>query len=177
MGGSLVLDTRSRICWPAHHRPMRWAAQRAMLFPRRTVRGNVAMGIGLREESNGGSRLLERALEHFGLLGLADKMPDELSGGQRQLVAVARVAIGARRRLLLLDEPFSGLDAGVRNRLIADLRSWLGETRVVSVTHDVGEAFLLEAEVVRIGNGRVVAQGLAADVLAEERRRLIKVLG
>jgi molybdate transport system ATP-binding protein len=90
---------------------------------------------------------------------------------------VIRAAAGARGGILLLDEPFAGLDAGVRDALIANLRSWLGDTPIVSVTHDVGEAFLLGAEVVRIAEGRVVAQGPVAEVLAEERKRLLGVLG
>ena len=60
---------------------------------------------------------------------------------------------------------------------MADLSTWLGQTPVISVTHDVGEAFLLGAEVIRISAGEVVAQGTAADVLDEERRGLMKLLG
>jgi molybdate transport system ATP-binding protein len=93
------------------------------------------------------------------------------------MVSVVRAAAGARGGVLLLDEPFSGLDAGVRDRLIEDLRGWLGNTPVVSVTHDVGEAFLLGAEVVKIAGGRVVAQGPVGEVLAEERKRLVGILG
>lgn len=113
----------------------------------------------------------------FHLEAFAAKRPRELSGGQAQRVAVARAAVGAEGKLLLLDEPFSGLDAAVREELIADLRAWLGETPVISVTHDVGEAFLLGAEVVKIADGRVVAQGPVGVVLAEERDRLAGVLG
>jgi molybdate transport system ATP-binding protein len=93
------------------------------------------------------------------------------------MVSVVRAAAAARGRLLLLDEPFAGLDASIRDRLIEDLRSWLSDTPVVSVTHDIGEAFLLGAEVIRIQEGKVVAQGPVAQVLAEQRRRLAAVLG
>jgi molybdate transport system ATP-binding protein len=119
---------------------------------------------------------VERALEAFHLTELKEKQSAELSGGEAQRVAVARAAIGASGRLLLLDEPFSGLDVAVRDRLIEDLRGWLDGSPVASVTHDVGEAFLLGAEVVRIADGRVVAQGPAEVVLAEERRKLLGVL-
>ena len=69
--------------------------------------------------------------------------------------------------MLLLDEPFAGLDAELRAGLIANLRKpgW-GRCRSISVTHDVEEAFLLGAEVVRVADGRVVAQGPVGEVLA-----------
>jgi molybdate transport system ATP-binding protein len=154
---------------PAHERPVRWAGQSARLMPQKTALQNVAMG--------GGSRETLDAMRHFDLGGVWGKRPGQLSGGQRQMVSVIRAAVGARGRLLLLDEPFAGLDAKVRDALIGNLRSWLGDTPVVSVTHDGGEAFVLGAEVVRIAEGRVVAQGPVAEVLAEERKRLLGVLG
>ncbi len=165
---------------PGHKRAVRWAGQRAYLFPWMTVEENVAFG--LKADSSGllGRGWIDevaRAMEAFHLTELSGKRPRELSGGQAQRVAVARAAVGASGRRLLLDEPFAGLDAKVRDELIVNLRSWLGETPVVSVTHDVGEAFLLGAEVVRIAEGRVVAQGPVAEVLAEERKRLLGVLG
>lgn len=160
---------------PAHRRPIRWCGQEAALFPQRTVKANLAMGLGVDER--GSVDELEHALDVFGLRSLESAYPAELSGGQRQKVSVARAAIGARGCLLLLDEPFSGLDAAVRDDLRAGLRIWRGETPVISVTHDVGEAFLLGAEVVRIREGRVVAQGPVPEVLALERKRLLGVLG
>ena len=78
----------------------------------------------------------------------------------------------------MLDEPFSGLDVALRDELLAELREWLSrwKTPVLSVTHDVGEAFQLDAEVIKIADGRVVQQGPVAEVLVEERRRLIEQL-
>jgi molybdate transport system ATP-binding protein len=78
------------------------------------------------------------------------------------------------RFALLLDEPFSGLDLRLRDELLLELHAWLTRRNipVLSVTHDVGEAFQLEAEIIKIAGGRVVAQGPVGEVLAEERRRL-----
>jgi molybdate transport system ATP-binding protein len=168
--GKSVVDTEAKLWVEPHCRPIRWAGQRAALFPRKTVRGNLAAATGLNADSR--SEDLDRAIDHFGLGDLANKLPAELSGGERQRVSVIRSAVGARGRLLLLDEPFAGLDAGIRDALIEGLRTWLLGSPVVSVTHDVGEAFLLGAEIVRIDNGRVAAQGPVEEVLAEERLRL-----
>jgi len=178
--GLRVADSMAEAWTPAHERPVRWAGQRAYLFPWMTVESNLAFGLS----ADAGGLLgrwwineVGRAIDVFHLIGLRDKRVNELSGGEAQRVAVARAAIGAAGRLLLLDEPFSGLDVLVRDRLIEDLQAWLGDTPVVSVTHDVGEAFLLGAEVVRIADGRVVAQGPVGEVLAEERARLVGILG
>jgi molybdate transport system ATP-binding protein len=136
-----------------------------------TVRENIAFSYISTPD-----RPVEAALEVFDLTRLAGKRPAELSGGERQRVAVARAAVAAKDRLLLLDEPFTGLDAPVRDRLIASLRDWLGETPIVSVTHDVAEAFQLDAEIVRLAEGRVVDQGPPTVVLAQERQRLLSLL-
>jgi molybdate transport system ATP-binding protein len=85
---------------------------------------------------------------------------------------------GPGKALLQLDEPFAGLDTVVRDQLLVELRAWVTrrEIPVLSVTHDVGEAFQLGAEVIKIADGRVVAQGPVGEVLAEERRRLMEQL-
>ncbi len=167
-GRRVLMDTEAGVFVEAHRRGVRWAGQTAMLFPRMTVRENLEFGLADAERVRG-------AIAHFELEGLAEKRPGELSGGERQRVGVVRAAVG-EAELLLLDEPFTGLDAGRREELIGRLREWIGGTPVVSVTHDVGEAFLLGAEVVRIGEGRVVAQGAVEVVLGEERERLRTVL-
>jgi molybdate transport system ATP-binding protein len=79
---------------------------------------------------------------------------------------------------LLLDEPFTGLDLNLRDDLIANLLAWQQQhsTPILSVTHDIAEAFQLNAEVIKLSEGRIVAQGPAATVLAEERTRLLAQL-
>ena len=97
-------------------------------------------------------------------------------------MAVARAAASAVTLagggLLLLDEPFAGLDLLLRDELLEDLRiGWLAmKVPVLSVTHDVGEAFQLGAEVIKFSDGRVLRQGPVGVVLAEERERLMEQL-
>ena len=176
--GAVVADSAEAKWIPPHSRPMRWAGQRAYLKPGKTV-------LVLMKEAWGPNYgpawvdTFEGMLDHFGLREFEQRVPEELSGGQRQLISVARAASHAKahRSILLLDEPFAGLDAAVRNKLIEALRTWLVTTPVISVTHDVGEAFLLGARVVRIDEGRVVAEGMVGRVLADERKSLLEVLG
>lgn len=184
--GRIVLHGAATATWfdsstgtflPAYRRGVRLSAQVAALFPNRTVRQNIAYGV-----PSASAAIVEEALERFHLTGLAESMPWKLSGGERQRVAVARAAASAitvtTGSLLLLDEPFAGLHLPLRDKLLDDLRSWLSAKNipVLSVTHDVGEAFQLAAEVIKFSDGHVVEQGPVESVLAEERTRLMEQL-
>ena len=118
-------------------------------------------------------------LERFGLGSLAGQPVTHLSGGEAQRVCLAR-AMAARPRVLLLDESFSGLHRALRDDLLAMLREFQrgpAAMPIVSVTHDVGEAFACSDEVLRMDAGRVVARGPAATVLSAEREDLLQRLG
>ena len=107
-------------------------------------------------------------LELVGLAGFGDRLPATLSGGERQRVALAR-ALAADPRLLLLDEPLSALDAGLRERLAADLRDILraAGTTALMVTHDHDEAFRVADRLAVMRAGRVVQEGPIAEVWRE----------
>ena len=173
----IVSNSPGRVFVPAHRRPIRWCAQRPALFPNMTVRENLRFAA----EANGPDAVqrVEMALDRFHLTALARSRSATLSGGEQQRVALARAAVSSEGRLLLLDEPFSGLDVPLRDDLLRALRDWLAEhnTPVLSVTHDIGEAFLLGGEVIRLHQGRVIEQGPVEVVLAAERTRLLKQLG
>lgn len=182
-GNTVLVDRSTGVFVPAHLRPVRSAPQAAWLFPHLNVIENLLYGCG--RNSRDQARIAEEMMELFRLGHISERMPRVLSGGERQRVSVARAVVsavtftGPEPALLLLDEPFSGLDLALRDDLLARLKEWLGRRQipVLSVTHDVGEAFQLEAEVIRIADGKVVAQGLASAVLAEERRLLVEQLG
>jgi molybdate transport system ATP-binding protein len=173
---TILFDSAAGTFLPAYRRGVRLAAQVTTLFPNMTVRQNVAYGV-----PTASAGVVDEALQRFQLTGFTESKPWKLSGGERQRVAVARAAasaITAEGGLLLLDEPFAGLHLPLRNELLEDLRSWLAEmkTPVLSVTHDVGEAFQLGAEVIKFSEGRVLQQGPVELVLAEERQRLMEQL-
>jgi len=180
-GERVLVDRASDIFVPAHRRPVRSAGQTARLFPNMTVRENAIYGNGWTSKLQDAIEIAEQVMGLFRLKELADRMPHHLSGGERQRVSVARAVVsaityaGPGTALLLLDEPFSGLDHAVRDDLLTELREWLvrWKTPVLSVTHDVGEAFQLGAEVIKIANGRVVQQGPVSEVLCDERLRLM----
>jgi molybdate transport system ATP-binding protein len=173
-----LLDSGAGVFVPAHERPVRTAAQSPRLFPHMSVAKNLRYGCGGQGEQ---AEIVNEAQSLFRLDALAGRMPHELSGGELQRVSVARAAVSAvtfsgfGKALLLLDEPFNGMDMRLRDELVVEMQAWLNrwEIPVLLVTHDVGEAFQLGAEVIKIADGRVVRQGACEMVLSEERERLL----
>ncbi|MCD0453490.1 ABC transporter ATP-binding protein [Actinocorallia sp. API 0066] len=147
---------------PPHRRRIAIVPQEGALFPHLSVRGNVAYGLGRAERRT--SRVAE-VLEMVGLAGYGDRMPHQLSGGQQQRVALAR-ALAPRPSLVLLDEPFSALDAGLRTDLRRDVRAALraADATGVLVTHDQAEALSMADAIAVMRAGRVLQFGPPADV-------------
>jgi iron(III) transport system ATP-binding protein len=147
---------------PPERRRIGMVFQEPALFPNRTVGGNV--GYGLPRAERGGPRV-ERALALVGLTGTADRMPGTLSGGQQQRVSLAR-ALAAEPSLILLDEPFSALDAPLRAELRGEVRRLLAAAgaTAVFVTHDQEEAFLIGDQVALMLDGRIAQIGSPADL-------------
>jgi molybdate transport system ATP-binding protein len=178
----VLIDTAASIFIPPHRRAVRMVSQNAALFPHLSVLQNIRYKFlpadRDREESQQFDDYLQSLLALCRVEHLTAKMPAQLSGGERQRVALARSLAVPACNLLLLDEPFTGLDAALRDELIADLRLWLTRRNVpvFSVTHDISEAFQLNAEILELHNGRITAQGPAPVVLAEERTRLMNQL-
>jgi molybdate transport system permease protein len=144
---------------PVEARRVGYVPQHHGLFPGWTVWQQLQFAT----ESD--PRLAAWWLHTLQLDGLADRLPDELSGGQRQRVSLAQ-ALSHAPRLLLLDEPFSALDAPVRDELRRELRRLQHETGLstVLVTHDPEEAALLADEILVIDGGRLLQAGTRAEV-------------
>ena len=180
----VLFDTESRIFTPQHNRATRMVAQRPALFPHLSVIRNVLYRMSPqrpreREEAPlVWDQKLDEIIHLCRIDHLRDKMPAQLSGGERQRVALARTLASFPADLLLLDEPFTGLEASLRDDIISDLRDWTTQqaTPVLLVTHDLGEVFAAQAHVLKMADGRIAAYGPAHEVLAEERARLLQRL-
>lgn len=161
-----------RICWdgedlagvPTHKRGFALMFQDGQLFGHLTVARNVGYALRLRRTPRAAERVAE-LLALVGLEGYADRLPATLSGGERQRVALAR-SLAVEPRLLLLDEPLSALDAGLRERLATDLREILraAGTTALMVTHDHEEAYAVADRLAVMRAGRVVQEGDIGEV-------------
>jgi nitrate/nitrite transport system ATP-binding protein len=137
--------------------------QSATLLPWLSVKANVALALD--QVRGGAQRTPESYLDAVGLAGRGDRYPRELSAGMQQRVGIAR-AFALEPRLLLLDEPFSLLDALTRMELQDELIALWERTRrtVVMVTHDVDEALFLADRIVMMTNGPAASIGQIFDV-------------
>lgn len=164
--GAIRWDGRDLAGVPTHKRGFALMFQDGQLFNHLTVARNV--GYALRIRRTRSSRVAERVTELLALVGLegyADRLPATLSGGERQRVALAR-SLAVDPRLILLDEPLSALDAGLRERLAAELREILraAGTTALMVTHDHEEAFTVADLLAVMRAGRVVQAGGISEV-------------
>lgn len=164
--GTIAWDGTDLARTPTHRRGFALMFQEGQLFGHLTVARNVGYALRIRRARDTTARVQE-LLELVGLEGYADRLPATLSGGERQRVALAR-SLAADPRLLLLDEPLSALDTGLRERLAGDLHEILrraGTTTLV-VTHDQEEAFALADRLVVMREGRIVQEGDLEEVWA-----------
>ena len=147
---------------PPERRRVGMVFQEYALFPHLSVAENIAYGLARQQARE--QRVAE-LLELVGLAAMGKRMPHELSGGQQQRVALAR-ALAPEPQLILLDEPFSNLDAGLRDQVRAathDILRTVGATALF-VTHDQEEALSLADQVAVMLNGRIVQSGSPHEV-------------
>jgi molybdate transport system ATP-binding protein len=181
--GRLLFDAsapgRPRVDVPARERRVGYVFQGYALFPHLSVEENIAFGLHAVGRAERRRRVAE-LVARLGLAGLERQTPGALSGGQQQRVALGR-ALARDPEVVLLDEPFSALDAPLRRQLRDELGTLLRrEARTtVLVTHDVGEAFQLADRIVVYDRGRVVQSAPKAELLSrpasEQVARLLGV--
>ena len=140
--------------------------QQFALIPTRTVRQNVGLGLEFRGESlDARNRVADEKLALVGLSDWADRHIGELSGGMQQRVGLAR-ALATDADILLMDEPFSALDAVIRRKLQDELRALQAHVRktILFVTHDIDEAIRLGDRIAVMQEGRIVQVGTPDDI-------------
>ena len=161
----ILFDGAARVHRTPQQRNCGYVFQNYALFPHMTLRENLAFAAERRPRLERHRRVTEM-LEKFRLVESAGRRPHEVSGGQRQRCSIARALIGAPK-LLLLDEPATGLDAPLRAEFYAALRQVRAEfeTPVLLVTHDLEECFELGDEMLVLDGGRLVQSGTPRQIL------------
>ena len=164
VAGRVVADDATHVA--PERRRVGVVPQEQALFPHLDVAGNVGYGLAPTERRSG--ERVQQMLELAGLTGFDRRMPHELSGGQQQRVALAR-ALAPGPSVVLLDEPFGGLDAALRVTIRGQVRAMLRATgaTAVLVTHDQEEALSVADRVAVMRDGRVVQDGTPAEVYAD----------
>jgi len=178
LNGSILFDSEKKVDISPRRRPFGYVFQDPSLFPHMTAERNIAFGLpGVEKEKI--KELVNETLHEFKIEKLRDRYPDELSGGEKQRVTLARALI-RRPSALLLDEPFSALDLPVRlemRRLLLDIKRGF-DIPVILVTHDIDEARTLADRIIIYSAGKIEQQGTPEAVfqspLTKEVERLVR---
>jgi molybdate transport system ATP-binding protein len=165
----IFFDCGAGIWVPAQRRDVGYVFQSLALFPHLTAEENVAyglFGINLAERSG----RVKRVLETFHIADLRGRKPGALSGGEKQRVALARSVV-TQPRVLLLDEPLTGLDAGLRQSILQDLREWNASQHIpiLYVTHNREEVDAIGERVVTMLDGETRESGIPRAILDAPR--------
>lgn len=162
LNGQTLVDNTHSV--PAHQRLIGYVPQDGALFPHMTVAANI--GFGLTDKGPARQERIAELMDSVNLDShMAKRWPHELSGGQQQRVALAR-ALAQQPRLMLLDEPFSALDTGLRaamRKMVARLLEATGVTTIL-VTHDQSEALSFADQLAVMRQGRLVQSGHPMDL-------------
>jgi molybdate transport system ATP-binding protein len=176
--GEVLFNSEFGIHLLAPKRRIAYVFQTLALFPHLNVEENVAYGLSALPKGEIRARVAA-ILKVFRVEKLRKQKPGEISGGEKQRIALARSLV-TEPRVLLLDEPLTGLDAELKSAIVDDLRAWNAAKGIpiLYVTHSREEVDALGERVIALDNGRVVSAGAPMDVLrAPRRKRLAQAAG
>ena len=167
LNGRVLFDRKEHINVPVQERKVGYLFQNYALFPNMTVGENI--GCGVRSVRRGRERqtIITNIMKQMEIQGLEQLRPAQLSGGQQQRVALARILVN-EPEILLLDEPFSALDAFLKDRLIADFPALLAgfHKNVILVTHSRDEAYQLSSQLGIMSQGHFLSLGPTKELFA-----------
>jgi len=148
-------EVRQRVNLPPRERRVGYVFQEYALFPHMTVKKNVMYGVS-KENRRIKPKMVEEVLDMMGILHLQDRYPQQISGGEKQRVALARVLV-TEPEMMLLDEPLSALDQEIRKELQLELKKIQRQWQIpfILVTHDMDEAEVLGDQILNINQGTI----------------------
>ncbi|HZU44309.1 MAG TPA: molybdenum ABC transporter ATP-binding protein [Terriglobales bacterium] len=176
LGERLLFDSAQGVNVPASKRGIGYVLQDLALFPHLSVEKNVRYGLAHMDRRTRKEKALE-ILHSFHVDHVSARRPGEISGGERQRVALARTLV-VNPEALLLDEPLAALDRPTRSKIIDDLRVWNEAHRIpiLYVTHSREEVFALGEAVIALHEGRIIARGTPHEVLEAPRHETLAQL-
>jgi len=168
LDGVTLFDARKRIDLPPQRRNVGYLFQNYALFPNMTVRQNLLCGLRGEKDRARKERRLRETVSLMRLEGLENRRPAQLSGGQAQRAALARILV-SQPGLLLLDEPFSALDGHLRDSLKLELRDLLRAfgREVLLVTHSRDEAYNMSSQIAVMDNGKLLTVKKTKELFAD----------
>jgi molybdate transport system ATP-binding protein len=178
VGDKVLFDSENRVDLPPQARQIAYVFQTLALFPHMSAEENVAYGLNALPQADRCARVQEM-LKAFRVEKLRRRRPPDISGGERQRIALARSLV-THPRLLLLDEPLTGLDAELKAAMVDDLRAWNAARGIpiLYVTHSRDEVDALGERVIAMDHGRLMSEGTPLEVLeAPRRKRLAQAAG
>lgn len=163
--GRVLFDSDKRINVPSHKRRIGYVFQEARLFPHMTVRQNLAYGRWFAPAEDRGTDA-RGVIDLLGLQPILERMPNRLSGGEKQRVAFGRALLSGPK-LLLMDEPLASLDQARKSEIMPYIERLRDETKVpiIYVSHSVAEVARLATDIVVMSNGMVIASGSTGEIL------------
>jgi molybdate transport system ATP-binding protein len=176
VGSQVFFDSAAHVNLLVPRRNVGYVFQDLALFPHLSVEANVGYGLHRLASAEREARITS-ILEAFHIADMRRRRPTEISGGERQRVALARSLV-TTPRILLLDEPLAALDAPIKARILDDLRAWNDAHRIpiLYVTHGREEVFALGERVVVLDHGKVLAQGTPHEVMSAPRHETVAQL-
>ena len=176
IGGTTFFDAASKVNLAVAARNVGYVFQSLALFPHLSVEENIAYGLNSCPQDIRNAAI-ESILEAFRIESLRRRRPGEISGGERQRVALARSLV-TDPCVLLLDEPLAALDVATKSRIVDDLRAWNEAHRIpiLYVTHSREEVFSLGNRVVVLDDGRIAACGNPHEVMGAPRQEAVAQL-
>jgi molybdate transport system ATP-binding protein len=177
-GEEVLFDSKLGVNRPPQSRQVAYVFQTLALFPHMSAEENVTYGLDALPPQQRTARV-DEILKAFRVEKLRARKPPEISGGERQRIALARSLV-TQPCVLLLDEPLTGLDAELKAAIVDDLRAWNAARRIpiLYVTHSREEVDALGERVIAMDHGRVIREGAPMDVLeAPRRKRLAQAAG
>jgi len=168
LDGVVLYDSEKHINLPPQKRKVGYLFQNYALFPNMTVRQNILCGLHREKSGEEKEKKLREIIQLMQLDGLENRKPAQLSGGQQQRVALARILVN-EPRMLMLDEPFSALDAHLRDSLQIELRDMLQSfgKEVLMVTHSREEAYNMSSRIIVMDKGKLLANKDTKELFAD----------